>query len=44
MVSELKVFVPVSSALDEAENVESMVFDEGIKMKNTIRKFRFVLR
>jgi len=43
MVSELIVFVQDSSALDE-EDVKSMEFGGGIKMKKTIRKFRFVLR
>ena len=43
MVSELMVFVQDSSALDEEENVKSMEFGGGIKMKKT-KKFRFVLR
>ena len=38
------MFVQNLSALDEAEDVESMEFGRGIKMKKTIRKFRFVLR
>ena len=44
MVSELMVFVHDSSALDEKEDTKSMEFGGGIKMKKTIRKFRFVLR
>ena len=44
MVSELMVFVQNSSALDETEDVESMEFGGGIKMRKTTRKFRFVLR
>ena len=43
MVSELMMFVQDLSALDE-KDVKSMEFVEGIKMKKTIRKFRFVLR
>ena len=44
MVSELIVFVQDSSALDEEEeDVKSMEFGRGIKMKKTTRKFRFVL-
>ena len=42
MVSELMVFVQNSSALDE-EDVKSMEFGGGIKMKKITRKFRFVL-
>ena len=38
------VFVQDSSALDEVEDVDSMEFDEGIKMKKAIRKFRFALK
>ena len=37
-VSELMVSVQDSNALDEAENVESMEFDRGIKMKKTTKK------
>jgi len=44
MVSELMVFVQESSALDEEEDVKSIEFSEGNKMKKTTRKFRFVLR
>jgi len=44
MVSELMLFIQDSSALDEEEDVKLMEFDGGIKMKKTIRKFRFVLR
>ena len=44
MVSELMVFVQDSRALDEEEDVKSMEFGGGIKMKKTIRKFKFVLR
>ena len=44
MVSELIVLVQDSSALDEAEDVETMEFGGGIKMKKIKRKFRFVLR
>ena len=44
MVSELMVFVQNSSALDEEEDVKSMKFGGGIKMRKTTRKFRFVLR
>jgi len=44
MVSELMVFVQYLSALDEEENVKSMEFGGGIKMKMTTRKFRFVLK
>ena len=44
MVSELMVFVQDSSALNEVEDVKSMEFDGGIKMKKTTRKFRFFLR
>ena len=36
MVSKLMVFVQDSSALDEIENVKSMEFGGGIKMKKTI--------
>ena len=43
MVSELMVFVQDSSVLDE-EDVKSIEFGGGIKMKKTIRKYRFVLR
>jgi len=43
MVSELMVFVQDSSALDEEEDVKSMEFGGGIKMKKTTKKFRFVL-
>ena len=35
MVSELMVLFHDSSALDDVEDVESMEFDEGIKMKKT---------
>ena len=38
------MFVHDSSALDEAEDVESMEFGGGIKMMKIIRKFSFVLR
>jgi len=38
------VFVQDSSALYEEEDVKSMEFGGGIKMKKTTRKFRFVLR
>ena len=41
MVSELMVFVQDLSALDEEEDVKSMEFSGGIKMKKTRRKFRF---
>ena len=44
MVSELMVFVQDSSALNEVEDVKSMEFGGGIKMKKTTRKFRFFLR
>ena len=44
MISELMMFVQDSSALDEAEDVESMEFSRGIKMNKTTRKFRFVIR
>ena len=44
LVSELMVFVQNSSALDEEEDVESMEFSGGIKIKKTTRKFRYVLR
>jgi len=44
MVSELMVFTQDSSALDEEEDVKLMEFGGGIKMKKTIRKFRFILR
>ena len=44
MVSELMVFIQNSSALDKAEDVESVEFGGGIKMKKTTKKFRFVLR
>jgi len=43
MVSELMMFVQNSSALDQEEDVKSMEFGGGIKMKTT-RKFRFILR
>ena len=43
LVSELMVFVKDSSVLDE-EDVKSMEFGRGIKIKKTTRKFRFVLR
>jgi len=43
MVSELMVFVQNSSALAEQEDVKSIEFGRGIKMKIT-RKIRFVLR
>ena len=43
MVSEMMVFIQVSSALDEAEDVQSMEISGGIKMKKTIRKFRIAL-
>jgi len=38
------VSVQDSSALDEEEDAKLMEFSGGIKMKKTIRKFRFVLR
>ena len=39
------VFIQDSSALDEEEeDVKSIEFGEGIKMKKTTRKFRFILR
>ena len=44
MVSELMVFVQDSSALDDEEDVKSIEFGGGIKMKKTTRKFRFILR
>jgi len=44
MVSELIVLVQDSSALDEEKDVKLMEFGGGIKMKNTTRKFRFVLK
>ena len=44
LVSKLMVFVQDSSALDKEENIKSMEFDDDIKMKKIIRKFRFVLR
>jgi len=44
LVSELMVFVQESSPLYEEEDVKSMEFGGGIKMKKTTRKFRFVLR
>ena len=44
MVSELMVFVQDSSVLDEEDDVKSMEFGGGIKMKKTTRKFRFVIR
>jgi len=44
MVSELMVFVENSNALDKEEDVKSMEFGRGIKMRKTTRKFRFVLR
>ena len=44
MVSELMVFVQDSSALDEKEDVKTVEFNRGIKMKKTTRKFIFVLR
>ena len=34
----------VRSRLDEEEDVKSIEFGGGIKMKKTTRKFRFVLR
>ena len=43
MVSELMVFVQDSTAIDE-EDVKSLKFGGGIKMKKTTRKFRFILR
>ena len=43
MVSELMIFVQDSSALDEEEDVKSMEFGGGIKMKKTTRKFIFIL-
>ena len=43
MVSDLMVFVQDSSVLDE-EDVKSMEFGRGIKIKKTTRTFRFVLR
>jgi len=43
LVLELMLVVQNSNALDE-EDVESMEFDKGIKIKKTIRKFRFVIR
>jgi len=42
MVPELMVFIQDSSALGE-EDVKSMEFGGGIKMKKTTRKFRIVL-
>ena len=42
MVLELMVFVQDSNALDEEEDVKSIEFGRGIKMKKIIRKFRFV--
>ena len=44
MVSELIVFVQDSSALDEEKDVKSTEFGEGIKMKKTTRKFKFILK
>ena len=44
MVSELMMFVQGLSALDEIEDVVSMEFSGGIKMKKITRKFRFVLK
>ena len=46
MVLDLMVFVQDSSAPDEEEeeDVKSMEFGGGIKMKKTKRKFRFVIR
>jgi len=38
------VFVQNLSALDEAEDVESMEFGGGIKTKKITIKFKFVLR
>ena len=38
------MFVQDSSALDEAEDVESMEFGGDIKMKKTTRKLGFILR
>ena len=37
MVPELMVFIQDSSALNEEEDVKSMEFGEGIKMKKTTR-------
>ena len=37
MVSELMVFVQESNALDEEEDVKSMEFGGGIKMKKTTK-------
>ena len=34
------VFIQESSALDEEEDVKSMEFGRGIKMKKTTRKFQ----
>ena len=39
MVSELMELIQDSSALDEEEDVKSMEFDGGIKIKKTTRKF-----
>ena len=44
IVSELTVFVQNSSALNDEEDVRSMEFGGGIKMKKITKKFRFVLR
>jgi len=43
MVSELMVFVQDSNALDGEQDIKSIEFGGGIKMKTT-RKFRFILR
>ena len=43
IVPKLMVFVQNSSALDEEEDVKSMEFGGGIKMKKRTRKFSFVL-
>ena len=43
MVSEM-MFVQDSGVLDEAEDVKSIEFGGGIKMKKITRKFRFVLK
>ena len=44
IVLELMMFVQDLSALNEEEDVKSMEFGRGIKMKKTTRKFSFVLR
>jgi len=44
MVSELMMFIQDSSTLDEKEDVKSIEFGGGIKMKKITKKFRFVLR